>query len=104
MKHIRVWLIDDKGEGNKLRTLVTSSAKKTVSSQMKPSLVSQCLTRPFEKSRVFCHVENEYQNIFSWRLRFSIIMELICLGKEDLDSVAHCFGKVSIETCKKFYV
>ena len=104
MKHIRVWLIDDKGEGNKLRTLVTSSAKKTVSSQMKPSLVSQCLTRPFEKSRVFCHVENEYQNIFSWRLRFSIIMELICLGKEDLDSVAHCFGKVSIETCKKLYV
>ena len=31
-------------------------------------------------------------------------MELICLGKEDLDSVAHCFGKVSLETCKKFYV
>ena len=25
------------------------------------------------------------------------------MGKEDLDSVAHCFGKVSIETCKKFY-
>ena len=71
---------------------------------MTPSLVSQCLTRTFEKSKVFCHVENKYKNVSPSRLRFSIITELICLNNEQLYSVAHCFGKVSTETCKKFYV
>ena len=61
IKHIRVRLIDDKVEENKLRYLFTSSAKKTVSLQMTPSLVSQCLTRTFEKSQVFCHVKNRYK-------------------------------------------
>ena len=41
IKHIRVQLTDGKEEDNKLRTLFTSSAKKTVvPSQMTPSLVS----------------------------------------------------------------
>ena len=53
IKHIRVRLIDDKVEENKLRYLFTSSAKKTVSLQITPSLVSQCLTRTFEKSVCF---------------------------------------------------
>ena len=87
-----------------MRHLFTSSAKNTVSSEMSPSLVSQCLTRTFEKSKVFCQVENKYKNVSPSRLRFSIITELICLNNEQLDYVAHYFGKVSTETCKKFYV
>ena len=65
---------------------------------------SQCLTRTFEKSQVFCYVENRYKNVSPSRLRFSVITELICLSNEDIDSVAHCFVNLSVETCKKFHV
>ena len=70
IKHIRVRLIDDKVEENKFRYLFTSSAKKAVSLQMTPSLVSQCLTRTSEKSEVFCHVKNRYKNVSPGRHRF----------------------------------
>ena len=35
---------------------------------------------------------------------FSLITELICLRSEDLDYVAHFFGKHGVELCKKFYL
>ena len=71
---------------------------------MKPSAVTQCLTRTFEKSQVYLGVKNRFKSTSPPRIRFSVITELICLGNKSLDSVAHCFAKHGTEVCKKFYV
>ena len=71
-------------------------------SQMNRSLVSKCLTRFFEKAEVFN--KESHINASSSRIHFSVITELITLGEDTLDNIAHCFAKHSTETCKKFYV
>lgn len=71
--------------------------------QMNHSLVSKCITRSFGKSQVFLETKR-YANVSSSRIRFSVITELIMLGEDTLDNIAHCFAKHSKETFKKFYV
>ena len=71
-------------------------------SQMNHSLVSKCLTQSFEKAKVFN--KKRYPNVSPSRIRFSVITELIMLGEDTLDNIAHCFAKHSAQTCKKFYV
>ena len=69
---------------------------------MNHSLVSKCLTRSFEKAEVFR--KDGYKNVSPSRIRFSAITELVMLGEDTLDNIAHCFAKHSTQTCKKFYV
>ena len=69
---------------------------------MNHSLVSKCLTRSFEKVEIF--KRNAYTNVSPSRIHFSVITELIMLGEDILDNIAHCFAKHNTQTCKKFYV
>ena len=70
---------------------------------MNQSMVSQCLTRSFEKSEVFQGKES-FPRMSCSKIRFSIITELICLGKDELENIAHCFAKHDKKVCKRFYV
>ena len=101
---IRLTLSAMKLKKNKLRCLFTSSSKQAFLLQMKPSVVTQCLTRTFEKSQVYLGVKNRFKSTSPPRIRFSVITELICLENDSLDSVAHCFAKHGTEVYKKFYV
>ena len=38
------------------------------------------------------------------RIKFSIITELVSLGEDSLDSIAHCYSKHGIKVCKKHYI
>ena len=69
--------------------------------QMKHSLVTQCLTRTFEKSKVFAEAKDRYKSVSPSRIRFSVLTELIALGDERLDNVAHCFVKLGTEVSKR---
>ena len=104
--YVRPILTDDKFRNAKLRYIFTSSANddksRELMSQMNHSLVSKCLTRSFEKAKVFN--KKRYPNVSPSRIRFSVITELIMLGEDTLDNIAHCFAKHSTQTCKKFYV
>ena len=86
--------------------IFTSSAnddkKKEIFNQMNDSLVSKCLTRSSEKVEIFNR--NAYTNVSPSRIHFSVITELIMLGEDILDNIAHCFAKHNTQTCKKFYV
>ena len=77
--------------------LFTFSTINSFSFQIKPSLVSQCLTRTFEKSDVFSGIKNCYQDVSSSSIQFSVIAELVCLRSEDLNSVALCCAKDSVD-------
>ena len=88
---IRPELIKD--ETKQMRDLFTTSTKQAFLSQMKTTVVSQCLTRAFGRSKVLLGVKNRFNNISLSGIRFSAITELICLGNESLDSVPHCFAK-----------
>ena len=68
---------------------------------MKRSLVTQCLTRTFEKSKVFAEAKDRYKSVSPSRIRFSVLTELIALGDERLDNVAHCFAKFGTEVSKR---
>ena len=84
--------------------LFTFSAINSFSLQIKPSLVSQCLTRTFEKSDVFSGIKNCYQDVSLSSIQFSVIAELRCLRSEDLNTVALCCAKHGVDVCKRFYV
>ena len=66
-------------------------------------MVAQCLTRSFEKAEVFKE-KDSFTKVSCSRLRFSIITELICLGTEKLENIAHCFAKHGKKVCKHFSV
>ena len=104
--YARPVLTDNKFRSNKLRYIFTSSANdqknKELMNQMNHSLVSKCLTRSFEKAEVFR--KDGYKNVSPSRICFSAITELVMLGEDTLDNIAHCFAKHSTQTCKKFYV
>ena len=108
--YVRPMLIDDKFRSPKLRYIFTSSKdsseKKELMNQMSHSLVSKCLSQSFEKSEVFLGKNGkrgEFPNV-SHRGCFSVITEIIMLGEDSLNNIAHCFRKHSKETCKKFHV
>lgn len=93
-----------KDKTKQMRDLFTTSTKQAFLSQMKTTVVSQCLTRAFGRSKVLLGVKNRFNNISLSGIRFSAITELICLGNESLDSVPHCFAKHGTKVCKRFYV
>ena len=105
--HVRPIITDDKFRSAKLRYIFTSSTEDTkareLMNQMNHSLVSKCLSRSFEKSKVFIE-KKRFASASPSRVRFSVITKLIMLGEDTLDNIAHCFAKHSKETCKKFYV
>ena len=49
---------------------------------MKHSLVTQCQTRTFEKSKVLAERKGTYKSVSLSRVRYSVLTELIALGVE----------------------
>ena len=82
--------------------LQTKSKDREYLGQMNHSLVTQCLTRTFEKSKVFAKTKDRYKSVSPSIIRFSVLAELIALGDERLDNVAHCFAKHGTNVSKKF--
>ena len=70
---------------------------------MKHSLVKQCLTRTFEKSKVTLGKKEKFKSVSASRIQFSVLTELIALGDESLDNAAHCFAKHGTEVSKILY-
>ena len=68
------------------------------------SLITDRLSRCFEKAGIFKAKPDSYKRVSCSRIRFSIITELVALGENSLDSIAHCYGKHGVDVCKKHYV
>lgn len=104
--YVRPIITDDKFRSAELRYIFTFSAEDTKSrelmNQMNHSLVTKCLSQSFEKSQVFLE-KKRFASVSPSRLRFLVITELIMLGEDTLDNIAHCFAKHSNETWKKCY-
>ena len=104
IKHVRPRFISDTHRLNRDRyVFVSSQSDDKVATKPEPmnqSMVSQCLTRSFEKSEVFQGKES-FPRMSCSRIRFSIITELICLGTEELENIAHCFAKHDKKVCKR---
>ena len=66
-------------------------------------MITKCISRSFEKAQVF-RGTSAYQRVSCCRIRFSIITELISLGKGDLENIAYAFAKHDKKTCCRFYV
>ena len=68
------------------------------------NLITKRLSKCFERAGIFENKPESYKRVSYSRIRFSIITELVALGKDSLDSIAHCCGKHGVEVCKKHYV
>ena len=68
------------------------------------SLITARLSRCFEKAGIFKAKPDSYKRVSCSRIRFSVITELVALGENSLDSIAHCYGKHGVDVCKKHYV
>ena len=66
-------------------------------------MITKCISRSFEKAQVF-RGTSAYQRVSCCRIRFSIITELISLGKGNLENIAYAFAKQDKKTCRRFYV
>ena len=71
---------------------------------MSHSLITTRLSKCFEKAGIFDNKPESYKRVSCGRIRFSIITELVALGEDSLDTIAHCYGKHGVEVCKKHYV
>ena len=67
------------------------------------SMITKCISRSFEKAQVF-RGTSAYQRVSCCRIRFSIMTELISLGKGDPENIAYAFAKHDKKTCCRFYV
>ena len=66
-------------------------------------MITKCISRSFEKANVFKGT-TMYQRVSCCRIRFSIITELVSLGKGDLENTAYAFAKHDKKTCRRFYL
>ena len=66
-------------------------------------MITKCISRSFEKAEVF-RGTSTYQPVSCCCICFSIITELISLGKGDLENIAYAFAKHDKKTCCRFYV
>ena len=71
---------------------------------MSHSLITACLSKCFERAGIFDGKPESYKRVACSRIRFFIITELVALGEDNLDTIAHCYGKHGVEVCKKHYV
>ena len=67
-------------------------------------LITSYLWKCFEKAKVFPDKPVSYNRVACSRIKFSIIIELVSLGEDSLDSIAHCYSKHGIKVCKKHYI
>ena len=67
------------------------------------AMITKCISRSFEKAEVF-RGTSTYQRVSCCRICFSIITELISLGKGDLENIAYTFAKHDKKTCRRFYI
>ena len=106
IKYVRPQFISDTYCLRRERSVFVSSRSGdkvlTKPEPMNHLMVAQCLTRSFEKAEVFKE-KDSFTRVSCSRLRFSIITELICLGTEELENIAHCFAKHDKKICKHFY-
>ena len=77
------------------------NTKKTV---MAHNLITSCLSKCFDRGKVYSDQPWSYYRVSCSRIRFSIITELVSLGEDSLDSIAYCYGKHGVEVCKKHYI
>ena len=107
IKYVRPKFITDNHRSKRDRyVFVSSRADEKVSIKPEPmshSVVTKCLSRSFEKAEVFPD-KKHYSRVSCCRIRFSIITELVSLGTEELETIAHCFAKHDKKTCRRFYV
>ena len=97
IKYIRPKFISDENCAPRERYVFVSSRadEKAVSSKPNPinhSMITKCISRSFQKAEVF-RGTSAYQRVSCCRIRFSIITELISLGKGDLENIAYTFAK-----------
>ena len=105
IKYLRSLLILDSHRALKDRYLFVSSkkdSKKTTT--MSHSLITTRLSQCFKKAGIFDNKPGSYKRVSCSRIRFSIITELLVLGEDSLDTIAHCYGKHGVEVCRKHYV
>ena len=80
--------------------------EKAASSNPNPinhAMITKCISRSFEKAEVF-RGTSTYQPVSCCCICFSIITELISLGKGDLENIAYTFAKHDKKTWRRFYV
>ena len=71
---------------------------------MAHNLITKHLSKCFEKAQVFADKPASCNRVSCSRIRFSINTELVALGEDSLNSIAHCHGKHRAEVCKKYYI
>ena len=100
--------ISDENCAQRERCVFISSRadEKAASSNPNPinhAMITKCISRSFEKAEVF-RGTSTYQHVSCCCICFSIITELISLGKGDLENIAYTFAKHDKKTCRRFYV
>ena len=70
---------------------------------MNHSAISNALTSSFKKAKVFDKAV-ESSRVSCSRIRMSVIIEIVSIGKENISTLATCFAKHSEAVCKKYYV
>ena len=111
IKCLRPKFIEDDDQDNDLRLVFSCNVKEkegedssTTNTAMDHSAVTKNLTLAFKKAKVFDENSSIFKSVSCTRNRFSVITELVSMGDENLDNIAHCFAKHGKEVCKKFYV
>ena len=106
IKYIRPKFITDENRAKKERYVFVSSHVNEKGPKPDPvnhSMITKRINRSFEKAEVFKGT-TMYQRVSCCRIRFSIITELVSLGKGDLENIAYAFAKHDKKTCCRFYV
>ena len=106
LKYLRPLILLDSHRALRDRYLFVASktGPQTKALQMSHPLITNLLSKCFENGGVFSSKPEAYKKVSCSRIRFSIITELVALGEDNLDSIAHCHGKHNMEVCKKHYV
>ena len=106
LKYLRPLILLDSHRALRDRYLFVASkiGPQAKAVQMSHPLITNRLSKCFERGGVFANKPEAYKRVSCSRIRFSIITELVALGEDSLDSIAHCYGKHSVEVCKKHYV
>lgn len=86
------------------RYVFTSSrftTTKPLGQKMDHSAISNAMTSSFHKANVF---KDTNTRVSCSRIRMSVLTEIVSLGRENISTIASCFGKHSEKVCKKHYV
>ena len=105
LKFLRPLLVLDSHRAPKDRHLfVPSKQDNTKKTVMAHNLITSRLSKCFNRAKVYPDKPSSYHRVSCSRIRFSIIMELVSLGEDSLNFIAHCYGKHGVEVCKKHYI